>query len=171
MLVNSPAAQHSIKIWQPALAWGLKASIIKPLMPKFVKRDITMDDVENVQTVIDIDTDLVCKYHGYKTVHDYYEDMSAGGLGDIKGINRLKGTKVPLLAVHAIDDPIAIYEVTLQNEIENTDNVMLLATKHGGHIGWPTGWFPSKNRWNFMIDIAMDYASEIIQICQEEEEQ
>jgi predicted alpha/beta-fold hydrolase len=173
LLKNCPSAQHSIKVWQPPLAWGLKASIVKPLMPKFVQRNITMEDVENAHTVIDIDTDLVCKYHGYSSVHEYYEDNSASGLGDTKGINRLMGTKVPLLAVHAIDDPIALYEVTLHNEISNTDNVMLLSTKHGGHIGWPTGWFPSKNRWNFMIDIAMDYASEIIEInsCQEEKEE
>ena len=170
LLKNCPPAQHSMKVWQPSLAWGLKATIIKPLMPKFVQRNITMAQVENVHTVIDIDTDLVCKYHGYSSVQDYYEDNSAGGLGDTKGMNRLMGTKVPLLAVHAIDDPISLYEVTLHNEISKTDNVMLLSTKHGGHIGWPTGWFPSKNRWNFMIDIAMDYASEIIEINIQKEE-
>ena len=104
-------------------------------------------------------------------MHDYYEDMSAGGLGDSKGITRLKGTQVPLLTVHAIDDPIAAYEVTLQNEIEKTDNVMLLATKHGGHIGWPTGWFPSKHRWKFMIDITLEYAFEIVNISQEQQKQ
>jgi len=170
-LLRNPATQHSLQVWQPALAWGLKASIIKPLMPKFVTRNITVNDVEKSKTVMDIDADLVCKYHGYKTVHDYYEDMSAGGLGDSKGITRLKGTQVPLLTVHAIDDPIAAYEVTLQNEIEKTDNVMLLATKHGGHIGWPTGWFPSKHRWKFMIDITLEYAFEIVNISQEQQKQ
>ena len=162
-LLDCPAAIHSAAVWQPALAWGLKGSIIKPSMPKFLKRGITVAEVEDAQTVTDIDTKLVCKYHGYKTVFDYYEDMSAGGLGDEKGLKRLNGTKIPLLAVHAIDDPIAIYEVMLADEVAKTDNVMLLATKHGGHIGWPTGLFPSENRWNFMIDIAMEYASEVVQ--------
>ena len=87
--------------------------------------------------------------------------MSAGGSGDEKGLRRLNGSKIPLLAVHAIDDPIAIFEVMLADEVSKTDNVMLLATKHGGHIGWPMGLFPTKNRWNFMMDIAMEYASEV----------
>lgn len=157
-LLPCPAATHSLSIWQPAIAWGLKATIIKPGMPKFVRRGFTTRDVENCKTVVDIDTKLVCKYHGYPTVRDYYEDMSAGGSSNEEGIKRLQGVKIPLLTVHAIDDPIAIFEVALADKIEKTDNVMLLATKHGGHIGWPTGMFPSVNRWNFMIDLAMEYA-------------
>jgi len=160
-LLDCPAAKHSAEVWQPALAWGLKASIIRPSMHKFSKKGVTVQDVEEVQSVTEIDTKLVCKYHGYKTVYDYYEDMSAGGLGDAKGLQRLESTRIPLLAVHAIDDPITIYEVTLADEVNKTENVMLLATKHGGHIGWPTGWFPSKNRWKFMMDVAMEFASEV----------
>eukprot|EP00536_Pseudo-nitzschia_multiseries_P016446 jgi/Psemu1/263658/estExt_Genewise1Plus.C_11180002 len=160
-LLDCPAARHSAGVWQPALAWGLKASIVKPSMHKFAKKGVTVREVEEVQSVTEIDTKLVCKYHGYKTVYDYYEDMSAGGLGDAKGLKRLDSTRIPLLAVHAIDDPITIYEVTLADEVDKTENVMLLATKHGGHIGWPTGWFPSKNRWSFMMDIAMEFASEV----------
>jgi len=159
-LLDCPASKHSETVWQPALAWALKATIVKPSMAKFLQRGVTVKEVETVNSVADIDRDLVCKYHGYKTVYDYYEDMSAGGSGDEKGLKRLNGAKVPLLAVHAIDDPIAIYEVMLADEISKTENVMLLATKHGGHIGWPYGLFPSKNRWNFMMDIAMEFASE-----------
>jgi len=161
MMQECSAAKHSSVVWQPALAWALKGTIIKPNMAKFAKKGITVDEVEAVNSVNDIDTHLVCKYNGYKTVYDYYEDMSAGGSGDEKGLRRLNGSKIPLLAVHAIDDPIAIFEVMLADEVSKTDNVMLLATKHGGHIGWPMGLFPTKNRWNFMMDIAMEYASEV----------
>jgi len=159
MLLPSPAASRSLSVWQPLLAYGLKATIIKPSMPKFTQRGVTVADVEDAKTVMDIDRELVCKYHGYAKVQDYYEDMSAGGRGDEKGIARLKGAKVPLLAVHAMDDPIAVYEVVLAERIHETENVMLLATKHGGHIGWPQGISPSKNRWNFMMDVAMKFAN------------
>ena len=162
MLLDCAASRHSVSVWQPALAWGLKASIVKPGMHKYVQKGITAREVEEIRSVIDIDTRLVCKYHGYDTVHDYYEDMSAGGSGDARGLRRLGGTRIPLLAVHAVDDPIAIYEVALADEVAKTDHVMLLATKHGGHIGWPTGMFPSRNRWNFMVDIAMEFASEVV---------
>eukprot|EP00584_Thalassiosira_punctigera_P004715 CAMPEP_0172543642 /NCGR_PEP_ID=MMETSP1067-20121228/13982_1 /TAXON_ID=265564 ORGANISM="Thalassiosira punctigera, Strain Tpunct2005C2" /NCGR_SAMPLE_ID=MMETSP1067 /ASSEMBLY_ACC=CAM_ASM_000444 /LENGTH=517 /DNA_ID=CAMNT_0013330093 /DNA_START=178 /DNA_END=1728 /DNA_ORIENTATION=+ len=163
MLVDCPAAKHSLSVWQPALAWGLKATIIKPQMPRFARNaGITPRQVEDARTVVDIDSRLVCACHKYAEVRDYYEDMSAGGRGDDEGIQRLRGAAVPLLAVHAIDDPIAIYEVALADEIPKTENVMLLATKHGGHIGWPTGMFPSVNRWGFMMDVAMDFAAAIV---------
>ena len=55
LLKNCPSAQHSIKVWQPPLAWGLKASIVKPLMPKFVQRNITMEDVENAADELEHD--------------------------------------------------------------------------------------------------------------------
>ena len=61
--------------------------------------------------------------------------MSAGGRGDAAGLERLSSARVPLLVVHAIDDPIAPFEVALAEEIAATKNVLLLATKHGGHIG------------------------------------
>ena len=161
MLLPCPSAAVSLSVWQPLLAWGLKATIIKPNMSKFARRGLVAADVEKCKTVLDIDADLVTKYHGYSDVKEYYGDMSAAGSGDEKGMERLKGTKIPLLAVHAIDDPIAIYEVALADKITETENVMLLATRHGGHIGWPKGIFPSKNRWNFMMDVAMDFASAV----------
>eukprot|EP00928_Gymnodinium_smaydae_P043370 TRINITY_DN29071_c0_g1_i1.p1 TRINITY_DN29071_c0_g1~~TRINITY_DN29071_c0_g1_i1.p1 ORF type:complete len:256 (+),score=36.05 TRINITY_DN29071_c0_g1_i1:681-1448(+) len=159
MLLPLRSAVHSLQFWQPVLAWGLKATIVKPNEAKLASRGITAHEVEQIKTVVDIDTKLVCKYHGYDNVREYYADMSAGGAGDDKGLARLAGTKVPLLAVHAIDDPIAVFEVTLPDKIAKTDNVILLATKHGGHIGWPRGFFPSKERWSFMLDIAADFAA------------
>ena len=163
MLLDTPAAKHSIQIWQPPLAWGLKGTIVKPNMTNLIKRGITKQFVEDhIHTVYDIDSILVCKYHGYESIQDYYEDNSAAGKGDEEGLKRLNSVDIPLLLVHAMDDPIAIYEVVLAEEIPKTQNVMLLATKHGGHIGWPTGIFPSQNRWNYMIDIAMEYATTVV---------
>lgn len=159
MLLPNRAGDHSLSLWQPVLAYGLKGTIVKPNEAKLGIRGVTAEEVETIRTVVDIDTKLVCKYHGFATVQDYYEDMSAGGRGDAKGIARLSGAKVPLVVVHAIDDPIAIYEVALAEHIPKTENVLLLATKHGGHIGWPTGWTPTNQRWGYMVDIAMEFAS------------
>lgn len=159
MLLNcsNRAMRHSMAVWQPALAWGLKATIISPSMASFLKRGLTKQMADDVTTVMEVDSQLVCKYHGYPRVEDYYKDMSAGGEGDDRGVTKLNGTKVPLLVVHAIDDPIAPFEVVMAKQIHKTDNVVLLATKHGGHIGWPRGFFPATNRWAFMIDLAMEY--------------
>ena len=39
--------------------------------------------------------------------------------------------------------------------------MLLLVTKHGGHIGWPLGWRPSEHRWGFMGDVAMEFATAV----------
>lgn len=165
-LATNRAARHSLKMWQPALAWGLKGTICKQQLPNLIKRNITSKDLESIATVLDLDDKVVCKYHKYETVRHYYEDMSAAGRGDAEGIERLKRVAVPTLILHAQDDPIAIFEVAVPDIVCTTDNVMLLATRHGGHIGWPlgwrpslNGWRPSLNRWSFMVDIAMEFAS------------
>lgn len=163
MLLDVPSARHSSDVWQRPLAWALKGTIVKPNQAHLESRGITVDMIDRIKTVVDIDTVCVCKYHGYPVVQDYYADMSAGGRGDGAGLKRLQGARVPLLAVNAIDDPISVYETAFASGVVETDNVLLLATKHGGHIGWPLGMSPTKNRWNYMVDIAMEFSSALME--------
>lgn len=158
------AAEHCRRLWQPLLAYGLKCTIARPNQAKLDKRQITAAMVEPLVGVTDIDRVCVCKYHDYDDVRDYYADMSAAGRGDAAGLAKLQGVGPgPLLAVHAIDDPIAIFECCIPDKIRSTENVILLATTHGGHIGWPSGWSPSKRRWNFMVDVAMEFGAAVFE--------
>eukprot|EP00593_Proboscia_inermis_P013551 CAMPEP_0171324138 /NCGR_PEP_ID=MMETSP0816-20121228/115998_1 /TAXON_ID=420281 /ORGANISM="Proboscia inermis, Strain CCAP1064/1" /LENGTH=456 /DNA_ID=CAMNT_0011822993 /DNA_START=356 /DNA_END=1726 /DNA_ORIENTATION=- len=156
-----PSNAHSHRVWQPALAWGLKATVIKPFLHLVLKRGITTKGVEAIGSVNELDSKLVCAYHKYPNCGAYYEDLSAAGKGDAKGLARLQGAAVPLLEVHAMDDPIAVFEVAAVELVEQTENVMVLATKHGGHIGWPFGWRPTKNRWGYMMDISMEFTEAV----------
>mmetsp|Transcript_44160 Transcript_44160/g.86638 ORF Transcript_44160/g.86638 Transcript_44160/m.86638 type:complete len:519 (-) Transcript_44160:235-1791(-) len=164
LLLPTRAVAHSLTTWQPALAWGLKATVVKPNQHNLAQRGVSPAFVEEIETVTDIDSRLVTKYHGYPDVRDYYEDLSAAGRGDAAGREKLNGAAVPLLEVHAVDDPIAPYESCFASAVGDTENVALLATQHGGHIGWPQGMAPAGKRWSFMIDLAMEFAAAVSDI-------
>eukprot|EP00929_Paragymnodinium_shiwhaense_P060560 TRINITY_DN30232_c0_g1_i1.p1 TRINITY_DN30232_c0_g1~~TRINITY_DN30232_c0_g1_i1.p1 ORF type:complete len:539 (+),score=142.52 TRINITY_DN30232_c0_g1_i1:79-1695(+) len=159
--LDSEQGKRGMGLWQPVLAWALKGTIVVHNMAKMVKKGITVAAVEKISSVCEMDTKLVCKYHGYETVRDYYEDMSAGGRGDEAGKAKLAGAKTPLLSVHALDDPITPYQCCLAKAMPETEHCILMATTHGGHIGWPTGMSPSKRRFGFMVDVAMEFASAV----------
>mmetsp|Transcript_7038 Transcript_7038/g.7214 ORF Transcript_7038/g.7214 Transcript_7038/m.7214 type:complete len:192 (-) Transcript_7038:52-627(-) len=118
---------------------------------------ITTKRVEEIASVNELDYKLVCAYHKYANCSAYYEDLSAADRSNAQGLARLQGAAVPLLEVHAMDDPIAVFEVAAVDLVEQTENVMVLATKHGGHIGWPLGWRPTENRWGYMMDMTMEF--------------
>lgn len=65
---------------------------------------------------------------GYPSEGAYYRDASS--------VDAMLGVRVPLLAIHALDDPVICDEVLPYQEIEVTPYVVLVTTKGGGHLGW-----------------------------------
>ena len=153
---------RSRALWQPPLTWSLKGSFVAPNAAKLAARALSARALERAATISDFDGAMVAPYHGYRDVRAYYEDMSAAGAGDAAGLAKLARGRAPLLAVHARDDPITAFETTLAPKIAAAaENVLLLVTKHGGHIGWPLGWRPAEKRWKFMGDVTMEFANAV----------
>ena len=44
--------------------------------------------------------------------------------------------KIPLLSLHALDDPIVAPYYLPWNEVKQTKHVVFGATNGGGHVGW-----------------------------------
>jgi predicted alpha/beta-fold hydrolase len=122
----------------------------------------------------------VCAYHGFRDVYMYYDQMSAAAVDDRHSPTHASsppsrvgfamspeghgvGTiAVPLLAVNALDDPIVHADATPALEATHEgSNLMVLLTKHGGHIGWPTGWLPWRSGWAFSTKLALDFAEAV----------
>lgn len=156
---------HSNAVWQPILAWALKYLVVKRNTAKIARSGLVKAaDVEAASSVTDLDRAVIVPVNGYHDVHEYYADMCAAGRGDAEGLKKLAGTAVPMLAVHAVDDPITVYETCLAPKAKETDNVLILTTVSGGHIGWPQGWRPSLKRWDFMTDISMTFAATVCEV-------
>jgi hypothetical protein len=124
-------------------------------------------------------------YNGFDDLDHYYREMSA--LGDIPHDDddddnddklpteysggKIHTVSIPLLIVHALDDPLITYRATCQNNgflhptnIVKTGkgNVMILITKAGGHVGWPLGMIPTIDKWKWMSDVVMSFGQAVV---------
>lgn len=82
----------------------------------------------NAKTVRDFDEAITRRSFGFPTVDAYYEASGS--------FRRIPGVQVPLICVQAEDDPIAVKEAIPYEAIRRNENVLLLTTKSGGHLGW-----------------------------------
>lgn len=80
------------------------------------------------KTVRDFDEAITRRSFGFPSVDAYYEYSGSK--------KRLPGVRIPLVCVQAEDDPIAVKEAIPYEAIRKNENVMLLSTKSGGHLGW-----------------------------------
>jgi predicted alpha/beta-fold hydrolase len=124
----------------------------------------------------EIDEYAVVPYNGFRDLKHYYSSMSA--LGDIQigkhgyieeghdHSAKIHSVSVPLCVLHAFDDPLITWRTTASNygfmHPENlvksgSGNVLLLLTKSGGHVGWPTGILPFHDKWKWMSEVAMSF--------------
>lgn len=80
-------------------------------------------------------------------------------------------SQIPLGVLNAFDDPISTWRTIFANEglmhpsefVRHLGNgkIALLLTAKGGHIGWPTGWIPSRNNWEFMNEAAASFVEAV----------
>jgi predicted alpha/beta-fold hydrolase len=123
----------------------------------------------------EIDRYAVVPYNGFDSLDHYYREMSA--LGDIphdsdgriplENNGKIHNVSIPMVVVHAFDDPLITARATVQNDgfmhpdnlvKSGNGNLLLLLTKAGGHVGWPLGLNPALQKWKWMSDVAMSFA-------------
>lgn len=159
----------SRRFWQPLLAQGLKdaftskSSDLQKLQNKLGQKRVK-DVLATIVDVFDFDSMLVPKMHDFRDVYHYYSDMSCSLLSSqIEEKDRNISLPVPLLVLHACDDPI-IHADTLpvhSNIVNTIDNLCVLVTSLGGHVGWPVGLSPVKNRWIFQNNMILEFIAAI----------
>lgn len=86
--------------------------------------------------------------HGYTTLEEYYRDQSC--------IHRIDQVRAPVVFLNAMNDPIASSVVPIV-AVANNPSALLVTTRSGGHLGYPTGWVPfrrSSQTWleAFVVD-------------------
>ena len=120
----------------------------------------TAELVENIETITDFDYDFITPLHRFKDATHYYNDMCANP-------NKLPNLRIPMLALHAIDDPILhVNTIPTHNASDGmlTDKLVCLLTKSGGHVGWLVGLFPWVNRWLFQNTIIFEFFEAICSV-------
>ena len=86
--------------------------------------------------------------------------------GSGAAFGRIDNVSIPLLVIHAMDDPLITWQTVASNQglLHPTNltkraagNLFLLLTKRGGHVGWPMGSMPWESNWKWMNDNAMSF--------------
>lgn len=95
---------------------------------------------------------------------------SDGTMVDDYKDKKVDSIAVPLVVLQAFDDPLVSWRATCANEgLMNPNNLvktgngnlMVILTKAGGHVGWPLGLFFFQNKWKWMSDAAMSFATAV----------
>mmetsp|Transcript_24637 Transcript_24637/g.29635 ORF Transcript_24637/g.29635 Transcript_24637/m.29635 type:complete len:153 (+) Transcript_24637:1-459(+) len=116
--------------------------------------------------ITDVDKQAVVTYNGYDDVIHYYSEMSAMGdipmdSNDLENVGRIGNVSIPFAVLHALDDPLCTWRTVASKEgimhpsnlvKTGSGNVMMLLTKGGGHVGWPSGFIPQYEKWRWMSD-------------------
>ncbi|KAF2397195.1 hydrolase, alpha/beta fold family [Trichodelitschia bisporula] len=90
--------------------------------------DIDIEKVRSARYLHEFDRYVQCPTWGWPTEGAYYRDASS--------VEPLLAIRIPVLAIHAEDDPIAVNEAVPHEEIKQSRHVVLCSTSLGGHLSW-----------------------------------
>lgn len=91
-------------------------------------KEIDAERIRSGKYLFEFDRDLQCPLWGFESHEAYYREASSS--------NNIHSIRVPLLALHAEDDPITGIEAVPFEEFERNPFVTFCLTRQGGHLGW-----------------------------------
>lgn len=83
---------------------------------------------------------------------------------------RIHDISIPFCVLHALDDPLVTWRTVAANHgpmhpknlsKTGSGNLLILLTKQGGHVGWPTGWLPFFSKWEYMNNVAAGFVQAV----------
>ena len=109
------------------------------LRKKVLGDKIPWDGVENIDSIYRIDDRITGPAFGFSGADHYYQTQSAQGF--------LEKIAIPCLLVQAKDDPMIPFGIFEQPALRRNERISLVATEHGGHLG-----FIARNLPRFWVD-------------------
>ena len=164
-VVGTPA--YGARLWHPWLALELKRTFLSTNGSNSDVLDsgrhggsVDVDAAASsaVVTIRDFDRATVVPFFGFASVEEYYRAMSLGHR------NKARRVAVPLLAVHACDDPIADSASYAPTISVGNKQLWFLITRSGGHVGWAEGSRPARHGWSFMRHVAWEFAEAVLAV-------
>ncbi|KAH6684132.1 Alpha/Beta hydrolase protein [Halenospora varia] len=90
--------------------------------------NLDFDKIQHIKYLHEFDREVQGPTWGYPTEGAYYRDASS--------TDSLFAARVPIFAINAADDPIAVDEALPYQEIQQTPYAILCTTSLGGHLSW-----------------------------------
>ncbi|KAK8200919.1 hypothetical protein M8818_006238 [Zalaria obscura] len=129
--VSSLALQRTwlgLNVYSKAMGSNMKKLIERHKDQVMKNGNIDLERVMKINYLHEFDREIQCPTWGYPTEGAYYRDASSA--------DALLGVKIPLFAIHAQDDPIAVDEAVPYEEFKVNPYTVLCATSMGGHLSW-----------------------------------
>jgi len=101
--------------------------------------NVSMERVRKVTYLHEFDREVQGPTWGYPTEGAYYRDASS--------VDTLLAVRIPLFAINATDDPIAVNEGIPYEEFKKNPYAVLCTTSLGGHLSWFEG-HGNGGRWH-----------------------
>lgn len=89
---------------------------------------IKSEEIHKLKYLHEFDRAVQCASWGYPTEGAYYRDASSA--------DSVLAIRIPVLALHATDDPIACDQAVPYEEFKQNPYVVMCATSGGGHLSW-----------------------------------
>ena len=128
---SSIALQRSwmgLNVYSRAMASNLKKLFERHVRQISQNPKIDVEAVRKVKYLHEFDREVQCPTWGYPTEGAYYRDASSS--------DAVLAVRLPFLAVHAEDDPVASAEGLPRIEMQQTPYGVLCTTTLGGHLSW-----------------------------------
>jgi predicted alpha/beta-fold hydrolase len=112
---------------------------LEPFADEIKNKGIDFTEVLNTKTYYEFDDKFTSKLHGFAGADEYYTTASP-----YKDLDKIA---IPVFALSSLDDPIIHHEGLPVEEFKKWDNLLLMTTEAGGHVGfyeghlWPKRWF------------------------------
>lgn len=130
--------QGSSRIYQRYLLDQLKGNARRKLLKYPDTLPVTMQELNAMRYLREFDDAITSKAHGFQNALDYYRRCS--------GLPLLPKVKVPLLIIHAKDDPF-MTDAVIPNPRDLPPEVEYQLTERGGHVGFVGGSWRHPQMW------------------------
>ncbi len=114
--------------------WVYEQRFVKRLCARYRRRHATaperfpLNGIDGVRTIYEFDDLCTARAFGFGDAANYYRTQSS--------LRFLPSIRVPALLVQAMDDPMIPFEIFNGQEVHSNPNLTLVATRHGGHLGF-----------------------------------
>lgn len=92
---------------------------------------IDLGAARRAETIREFDDRVTAPLNGFADASEYYEECSSNRF--------LSGVEVPTLLLHSMDDPFLPASAIPRRQAEDNEELRLLLSPRGGHVGFVTG--------------------------------
>ena len=141
-LMLEPCAERlergASRFYQRYLLEQLKLNASRKLAKYPGTLPVTIRQLKSIKRLREFDDAITSKAHGFADALDYYRRCS--------GMPLLSQVRIPLLIIHAKDDPFMTPEV-IPPLADLPPGVEYQLTEHGGHVGFVSGSLRNPQMW------------------------